>query len=89
MSNQLFTDGSVINHEGTELECVLVQYRDVNDTNGAPTGEKENFVYGFRLKSEMDAEREEQRKIEEDQAKAREENANAPGQAAPQEGEQA
>lgn len=64
MSKQLFNDGDTFEHEGETLECVLVQYRERD-------GEKENFVYGFRLKSELDAERESARKVEEDQEKAR------------------
>lgn len=63
MSKQLFTDGDTIEHNGETLECVMVQYRERD-------GEKENFVYGFRPQADVEAEREEQRKIEEDQAKA-------------------
>lgn len=66
MADQLFTDGDTIEHEGNKLECVLVQYRERD-------GVRENFVYGFRLHSELEAERAEQKQIEEDQAAAREE----------------
>ena len=68
MSQQLFNDGDTIVKDNIELECVLVQYREAD-------GVKENFVYAFRAKSELDAEREEQRKIEEDQEAARQEQA--------------
>lgn len=69
MSNQLFTDGDTIEVNGEKLECVLVQYRERD-------GEKENFVYGFRSHSEVEAEREETRKAEEDTEKARQEQAD-------------
>lgn len=51
MANQLFEDGKVIDINGNQLECVSVSYRETE-------GERHDFVYGFRLKSEVDAERE-------------------------------
>lgn len=60
MSNQLFEDGKVITVDGVELECVAVSYQE-------PNGEREKFAYTFRLKSELDAEREAQRQAEEEQ----------------------
>lgn len=78
MSKQLFEIGDGLNSNGNELECVSVGYSE-------PDGKKENFVYTFRLKSEIDAERkaaeeaeaeaEQQRKDE----RARLEAANAEG----------
>ena len=59
MENQLYKEGDVIKHDnGDELECVLVQYRQRD-------GQAENFVYAFRAKAELDAERESQRKVDE------------------------
>jgi len=52
MSKQLYVEGDVIKDGKTELECVMVQWRDRDD-------ERENFVYSFRLKSEMEKQREE------------------------------
>lgn len=49
--SQLFEDGKVIIVDDKELECVSVSYRETN-------GERHDFTYGFRLKSEVDAERE-------------------------------
>lgn len=69
MSNQLFKDGDTIEHDGEKLECVLVQYRERD-------GKKENFVYGFRLQSEVEAEREEARRAEEDTEEARQEQSD-------------
>lgn len=51
MGNQLFTDGDVKQLDGRDFECVGVSYAETD-------GEKSNFVYSFRLKSELDAERE-------------------------------
>lgn len=52
MANQLFSDGDVIQPVGSvQLECVSVSYSEEN-------GEKQNFVYSFRSKAELDAERE-------------------------------
>jgi hypothetical protein len=51
MSDQLFTDGDVHQVNGQDLECVAASYQEVD-------GQKQNFVYHFRLKSELDAERE-------------------------------
>lgn len=59
MANQLFIDGNVTVVNGSELECVSVSYGEEN-------GEKQNFVYSFRLKSELDAEREAAAKAEAD-----------------------
>lgn len=63
MANQLFTDGDVHELGGETLECVSVSYREED-------GEKSGFVYSFRLKSELDAEREAARKAEEEAAAA-------------------
>jgi hypothetical protein len=51
MSNQLFEDGNVADVNNNQLECVSVSYSEVD-------GVKSNFSYTFRLKSELDAERE-------------------------------
>lgn len=51
MANQLFSDGDAHEVNGQMLECVSVSYQETD-------GEKHNFVYAFRLKSELDAERE-------------------------------
>lgn len=58
MADQLFTEGDTIKHKGQELECVIVQYRERD-------GVRENFVYGFRSKDELEAERESARKVQE------------------------
>lgn len=60
MSSQLFEDGKVIVVDGVELECVAVAYQE-------PNGEREKFAYTFRVKSELDDEREAQRQAEEAQ----------------------
>jgi len=59
MSSQLFADGKVINVDGVELECVAVSYQENLE------GEKQNFGYTFRVKSELDDEREAARQAEE------------------------
>lgn len=64
MAQQLFKEGDTIKHEGNTLECVIVQYRERD-------AQFENFVYGFRLKSELDAERESQRKVKQAEEEAR------------------
>ncbi len=51
MSKQLFEDGKVADINGNEFECVSVSYSELE-------GKRGNFTYGFRLKTEMDAERE-------------------------------
>lgn len=51
MSDQLFEDGKVITVDGVELECVAVAYQE------SPEGERSNYGYTFRIKSELDAER--------------------------------
>lgn len=66
MSKQLFEDGKVIVVDDTELECTSVGYQEVD-------GEKQNFVYSFRLKSEVDDEREQARLAEEEAERARQE----------------
>lgn len=76
MANQLFTDGDVHQINGETLECVAVAYTEVD-------GVKENFAYTFRLKSEVDAEREAAREAEEKAEAARkaaEENNVTPGE---------
>lgn len=55
MSQQLFEDGKVISADGVELECVGVSYQEDPETNT-----KHSFGYTFRLKSEMDIEREQE-----------------------------
>lgn len=52
MSNQLFTDGDVKNIDGQEFECTAVTYQENAE------GERSQFGYTFRLKAELDAERE-------------------------------
>lgn len=64
MSKQLFKEGDVITQGKVELECVLVQYRERDDTF-------ENFVYAFRAKSELEEERAADKKVKDDQEKAR------------------
>lgn len=51
MSDQLFEDGKVITVDGQELECSAVSHQELEP------GVRSNFVYHFRLKSEIDAER--------------------------------
>lgn len=51
MSEKLFEDGKVITVDGVELECVAV-------IETAPEGQPNNFSYTFRVKAELDAERE-------------------------------
>jgi hypothetical protein len=71
MANQLYEDGNAITVNGNELECVSVSYAEEN-------GEKQNFVYSFRLKSEIDAERAAAAQIEADrQAQEAEQAAQA------------
>lgn len=71
MSNQLFEDGKVIIVDGAELECVGVTYQETD-------GERHSFGYNFRPKSEVDAEREEAAKAQEDyERQVAEQNANA------------
>lgn len=57
--SQLFEDGKVINVDGAELECVGVNYQESD-------GQRHTFGYIFRLKSEVDAEREAARKAQEE-----------------------
>lgn len=60
MTEQLFTDGDVIQPTGSvQLECVSASYTENEQ------GEKSNFAYTFRLKSELDAEREAAKEAEE------------------------
>lgn len=59
MSNQLYKEGDKLGEGDKALECVMVQWRDVNDLNGAPTGEREKFVYCFRTVADMEQERKE------------------------------
>lgn len=66
MSKQLFEDGKVIVVDGVELECVSVAYQE-------PNGEREKFTYSFRVKAELDEEREAQRKADEEAAKLNQE----------------
>jgi len=48
--SQLFEDGKIITVDGVELECVSVSYRETDN-------ERRDIVYGFRLFSEVEAER--------------------------------
>ena len=48
--SQLFEDGKIIIVDGVELECVSVLYRETDN-------ERHDFVYEFRLFSEVEAER--------------------------------
>lgn len=66
MSKQLFEDGKVIEVDGEVLECSAVTYQEDSETQ-----ERHSFVYTFRLKSELDAEREEAKKAEEEAEAAR------------------
>jgi hypothetical protein len=59
--SQLFEDGKVINVDGTDIECVSVSYQENPETQ-----ERHSFVYSFRLKSEVDAEREAEAKHQEE-----------------------
>jgi hypothetical protein len=59
MTNQLLEDGKVIVVNEQELECVSVSYQETD-------GQRHNFAYSFRLKSEVDAEREAAIKAEEE-----------------------
>lgn len=59
MSDQLYKEGDVLGEGDKALECVVVNWRDVRDLEGAETGEKENFVYSFRPVSDMERERKE------------------------------
>ena len=52
MQEQFYTDGDVRELDGKQFECVGVSYQE--DENG----ERHSFVYSFRLKSEVDVERE-------------------------------
>lgn len=63
MSKQLFEDGKVITVDGVELECVSVGYQE-------PNGEREKFTYSFRVKAELDAEREEAEKLKQEAEEA-------------------
>lgn len=60
MTNQLYDIEDVINVNGTELECTGVTYQETEE------GERHSYGYTFRLKSELDAEREEARKNQEE-----------------------
>lgn len=51
MSKQLFQEGDTLTQGDQKLECIFVSWRERD-------GEKENFVYSFRLQSEVEAERE-------------------------------
>lgn len=51
MSDKLFEDGKVITVDGVELECVAV-------AETVPEGQPSVFSYTFRVKAELDAERE-------------------------------
>lgn len=66
MTEQLFTDGDVIQPTGSvQLECVSASYTENEQ------GEKSNFAYTFRLKSELDTERKaEKQRAEEAAAQA-------------------
>jgi hypothetical protein len=53
MSKQLYEDGDVIQAGANTLEVTGVTYQEVD-------GEKQNFSYSVRLKSELDTERREE-----------------------------
>lgn len=57
MSQQIVKEGGIIKVGKHELECVMVNWREVRDLDGAVTGEKENFVYSFRPRAELIKER--------------------------------
>lgn len=61
MSQQLFTDGETIKTDQGELECSGVTYQELD-------GVRHSFVYQFRLKSDMDEEREKRRIADEEEA---------------------
>lgn len=67
--SQLFEDGTVVNVNGTELECVAVSYQETD-------GERHTFGYAFRPKADLDVEREAAAKAEE--ARLALENGEAP-----------
>lgn len=52
MAEQLYDIETVINVNGTELECTGVTYQE------GENGDRHSFRYTFGLKSELDAERE-------------------------------
>lgn len=51
MAEQLYRIGNTIKVDGHELECISVAYVDKD-------GEPQDYVYNFRLKSEVDSDRE-------------------------------
>lgn len=65
MQEQFYTDGDVRELDGKQFECVGVSYQETD-------GERRNFVYNFRLKSEVDAEREVAAKLEAERLAAEE-----------------
>lgn len=58
MTKQLFKEGDTFKQGKTELECVMVNFRERD-------GVKENFVYSFRSKAEIDEETKESTNEEE------------------------
>lgn len=60
MADQLFEDGKVVTVDGQELECTAVSHQELEP------GVRSNFAYTFRLKSEVDAEREAEAKHQEE-----------------------
>lgn len=51
MADKLFEDGKLITVDGVELVCVSVSYQETD-------GNRYNYVYAFRPKADLDAERE-------------------------------
>lgn len=68
MTNQLLENGKVVEVNGEQLECSAVSYQEDPETQ-----ERHSFVYSFRLKSEIDTEREAEAKHQEE-LKVAEEN---------------
>lgn len=66
--SQLFEDGKVINVDSVDLECVGVSYQETD-------GERHTFGYNFRVKAELDAEREAAAKAQEEADRAAAEQA--------------
>ena len=52
MNEQILKEGDVVKFGKHELECVVVNWRERD-------GKRENFVYSFRPKTDMETERKE------------------------------
>lgn len=63
MQDQFYTDGDVRELDNKQFECIGVSYQETD-------GQRHDFVYSFRLKSEVDAERAAAAKVEEERSAA-------------------